>query len=108
MWLVVNWPVAVTVIFSAVAAGFSLIVGNWRPMLSVLFPTILKVIEVCSASPFVGRRLAKWLLPKIDTSIDRRILKTLRKAECPHQEIIVQQVKEQTKLWMDCKKLSES
>lgn len=108
LWLVVKWPVTVTVIFSAITAGISLIIGNWHPMWAISIPTIFKIIEACSASIFVGKPLAKWLLPKIDASISKRILKELRKAEQPHKDTIIQQIKEQTELWVECKKISES
>lgn len=108
LWLVVKWPVTVTVIFSAITAGISLIIGNWHPMWAISIPTIIKIIEACSASNFVGKPLAKWLLPKIDASISKRILKELRKAEQPHKDTIIQQIKEQTELWVECKKISES
>ena len=108
LWLVVKWPVTVTVIFSAITAGISLIIGNWHPMWAIALPTVLKIIETCSASNFVGKPLAKWLLPKIDESISKRISKELRKAERPHEDSIIRQIKEQTELWVECKKISES
>jgi len=108
LWLVVKWPVTVTVIFSAITAGISLIIGNWHPMWAIALPTVLKIIETCSASNFVGKPLAKWLLPKIDESISKRISKELRKAERPHEDTIIRQIKEQTELWVECKRISES
>ena len=108
LWLVVKWPVTVTVIFSAITAGISLIIGNWHPMWAIALPTVLKIIENCSASNFVGKPLAKWLLPKIDESISKRISKELRKAERPHEDTIIRQIKEQTELWVECKKISEN
>lgn len=108
LWLVVKWPVAVTVIFSAITAGVSLLIGNWHPMWAIILPTILKAIEACSASNFVGKPLAKWLLPKISASISEKISKGLRKAEHPHKDTIIQQIYEQTELWVECKKISES
>lgn len=106
LWLVVEWQVIVTVIFSAITAGISLIIGNWHSMWAILLPTFFKIIEACSASNFVGKPLARWLLPKIDTSIDKRISKELRKAEQPYKDVIIQQIKEQTELWVKCKKKS--
>lgn len=108
LWLIVKWPVTVTVIFSAITAGISLIIGNWHPMWAIALPTVLKIIETCSASNFVGKPLAKWLLPKIDESISKRISKELRKAERPYEYTIIRQIKEQTELWVECKKISES
>ena len=108
LWLIVKWPVTVTDIFSAITAGISLIIGNWHPMWAIALPTVLKIIETCSASNFVGKPLAKWLLPKIDESISKRISKELRKAERPHEDTIIRQIKEQTELWVECKKISES
>lgn len=108
LWLIVKWPVTVTVIFSAITAGISLIIGNWHPMWAIALPTVLKIIETCSASNFVGKPLAKWLLPKIDESISKSISKELRKAERPHEDTIIRQIKEQTELWVECKKISES
>lgn len=77
-------------------------------MWAIALPTILKIIETCSASNFVGKPLAKWLLPKIDESISKRISTELRKAERPHKDTIIRQIKEQTELWVECKKISES
>ncbi len=108
LWLVVKWPVAVTVIFSAITAGVSLIIGNWHPMWAIILPTLLKVFETCSTSNFVGKPLAKWLLPKISASISKKISKELRKAERAHKDTIIQQIQEQTGLWVECKKISES
>lgn len=108
LWLIVKWPVTVTVIFSAITAGISLIIGNWHPMWAIALPTVLKIIETCSASNFVGKPLAKWLLPKIDESISKSISKELRKAERPHEDTIIRQIKERTELWVECKKISES
>ena len=108
LWLIVKWPVTVTVIFSAITAGISLIIGNWHPMWAIALPTVLKIIETCSASNFVGKPLAKLLLPKIDESISKSISKELRKAERPHEDTIIRQIKEQTELWDECKKISES
>lgn len=108
LWLIVKWPVTVTVIFSAITAGISLIIGNWHPMWAIALPTVLKIIETCSTSNFVGKPLAKWLLPKIDESISKRISKELRKAERTHEDTIIRQIKEQTELWVECKKISES
>lgn len=108
LWLIVKWPVTVTVIFSAITAGISLIIGNWHPMWAIALPTVLKIIETCSASNFVGKPLAKWLLPKIDESISKRISKELIKAERTHEDTIIRQIKEQTELWVECKKISES
>ncbi len=108
LWLIVNWPVAITVIFTAISAGVSLVTGGWHPMLAIIIPAILKVIEHYSTSNFIGKPLAKWLLPKIEASIDKRIAKGLRKAEQPHKDIILQQIKSQTSLWVACKKILES
>ena len=108
LWLIVKWPVTVTVIFSAITAGISLIIGNWHPMWAIALPTVLKIIETCSASNFVGKPLAKWLLPKIDESISKRISKELRKAERPYEYTIIRQIKEQTELWVERKRISES
>ena len=77
-------------------------------MWAIALPTVLKIIETCSASNFVGKPLAKWLLPKIDESISKSISKELRKAERPHEDTIIRQIKEQTELWDECKKISES
>lgn len=107
LWLVVRWEFIVTIIFAAVAAGFSLIIGNWHPLWAILIPTIIKVVEVCSASNFIGRPLAGWLFPKIDKSINKLIAKNIRKAELPYKDTIIQQTKEQTKLWVECKKISK-
>lgn len=108
LWLAVRWPVTVTVIFTAVTAGISSIIGNWHPMWAIAIPTILKIIEIYSTSNFVGKPLAKWLFPKIDVSISKRISKNLRKAEQLHKDTIIQQIKEQTALWVECKNISES
>lgn len=108
LWLVVKWQVTVTVIFSAITASISLIIGSWHPMWAISIPAFFKIIETCSASNFVGKPLAKWLLPQIDKSISKRIMKELRKAEQPHKDTIIQQIKEQTELWVECKKISES
>lgn len=108
LWLVVKWPVAVTVIFSIISAGISGIIGDWHPMWAIIVPPFFKVIEACSSSNFVGRPLAKYLFPQIDASIAARISKALRKAEQPYKDIIIQQIKEQTSLWVECKKISES
>ena len=77
-------------------------------MWAIAFPPFIKIIEIYSASNFIGRPLAKWLLPKIDASISKIISKKLRKAEQPHADTIIQQIKEQTPLWVKCKKISES
>ena len=106
--LVVKWPVTVTVIFSAITAGISLIIGNWHPMWAIALPTVLKIIETCSASNFVGKPLAKWLLPKIDESISKRISKELRKVEQPHKDTIIRRIKEQTELWVECARIMKS
>lgn len=108
LWLVVKWPATVTVIFSAITAGISLIIGSWHPMWVIALPVVLKLIETCSASNFVGKPLAKWLLPQIDDSMNKKISKELRKAEQPHKDTIIQQIKDQTALWVECKKISES
>ena len=108
LWLVVKWPVTVTVIFSAITAGISLIIGNWHPMWTIALPTVLKIIETCSASNFVGKPLAKWLLPKIDESISKRISKELRKVEQPHKDTIIRRIKEQTELWVECARIMKS
>lgn len=108
LWLAVNWTVTVTIIFTAITAGISFMIGNWHPMWAISIPTILKIIEIYSASNFVGKPLARWLLPKIDASIDKRILKKLRKVEQPHKDTIIHEIKEQTALWVKCKELSES
>lgn len=108
LWLVVKWPVTVTVIFSAITAGISLIIGNWHPMWAIALPTVLKIIETCSASNFVGKPLAKWLLPKIDESISKRISKELRKVEQPHKDTIIRRIKEQTELWVECARIMKS
>ena len=105
LWLVVKWPVTATVIFSAITACVSLIIGNWHPMWGISIPTILKIIETCSASNFVGKPLAKWLLPKIDASINKRIAQDIRKSEQPYKDTIIQQIKEQTDLWLECTKI---
>ena len=108
LWLVVKWPVTVTVIFSAITACISLIIGNWHPMWAIALPTVLKIIETCSASNFVGKPLAKWLLPKIDESISKRISKELRKVEQPHKDTIIRRIKEQTELWVECARIMKS
>ena len=108
LWLVVKWPVTVTVIFSAITAGISLIIGNWHPMWAIALPTVLKIIETCSASNFVGKPLAKWLLPKTDESISKRISKELRKVEQPHKDTIIRRIKEQTELWVECARIMKS
>lgn len=108
LWLVAKWYITVTIIFTAITAGFSLAIGNWHSMWAILLPVILGVLEICGTSNFVGRYLTKWLLPIIDASISRQISKKLRRAEQPYKDIIIQQVKEQTAIWVECKELSES
>ena len=107
LWLVVNWHIAITIIFSALTAGASWVIGNWSPMWGIVIPPIIKVIEVCSSSRFVSKPLAKWLLPKIGAGIDKRITKKLRKVELPHVDAVIQEVKDQTALWIRCKKIAE-
>ena len=108
LWLVVKWPFTVTVIFTVITAGISLLIGSWHPMWAIILPSVFKVIEICSASNFVGKPLAKWLLPKLDISIGKLISKNLRKAEAPYKDTIIQQVEEQTALWIECKNISTS
>lgn len=108
LWLVVNWPVTVTIVFTAITAGLSCLIGNWHPMWAIILPTIIKIVETCSASHFIGRPLAKWLFPKIDASIEKRIINKLMPAELPHKDTIIQRVKEQTNLWIKCKNILES
>ncbi len=92
LWFVVKWPVTVTVIFSAITAGISLIIGNWHPMWAISIPAILKIVEICGASNFVSKPLTKWLFPKIDASISKRISKKLRKVEQPHKDTIIRRI----------------
>lgn len=77
-------------------------------MWAIALPTVLKIIETCSASNFVGKPLAKWLLPKIDESISKRISKELRKVEQPHKDTIIRRIKEQTELWVECARIMKS
>lgn len=108
LWFVVKWPVTVTVIFSAITAGISLIIGNWHPMWAISIPAILKIVEICGASNFVSKPLTKWLFPKIDASISKRISKKLRKVEQPHKDTIIRRIKEQTELWVECARIMKS
>lgn len=108
LWLVVYWPITVTVIFTAITAGLSCLIGSWHPMWAVAIPTLLKIFEYGSASFFVSKLFAKWLLPKIECSIDKRIASKLRKAELPHKERIIQAVKSNVALWVKCTKLLEN
>lgn len=108
LWLIVYWPVAVTIIFTAVTAVFSCLIGSWNPMWAIIIPTLLKGIEICSASHFIGKPLAKWLLPIIDAGIEKRIASKLRKAELPHKDTIIRQVKENTELWIKCEGILDS
>lgn len=108
LWLVANWTITVTVIFTAITAGISCVIGNWHPMWAISIPTILRIVEAYGASNFVGQPLAKWLLPKIDASIGKRISKGLRRVEQPYKDTIIQKIKEQTVFWVKCKELSES
>ena len=41
-------------------------------------------------------------------AISKSISKELRKAERPHEDTIIRQIKERTELWVECKKISES
>ena len=72
------------------------------------YSTVFLIQSFLSASNFVGKPLAKWLLPKVDASIDKKISKKLRKVEQQYKDTIIQQVKEQTALWGKCKEISES
>lgn len=103
LWLIVKWPFTVMVIFAAVTAGPSYLIRSWHPLVVIALPMILKIIEICSASYFVSKSIAKWLLPKIEASIDKIIVRNLRKAELPHKDIIIQKTKEQLNLWVKCK-----
>lgn len=108
LWIVINWVFIATILFTAVSAVVSILSGNWKPMFGILIPVILKAVEFYSASPFVEKPLAKWLLPKMDVSIDKRLLKEIRKAELPYKDVIIMRIKERTPLWVKCKQVSEN
>lgn len=103
LWLVVKWPFTVTVIFTAVTAGLSYMMDSWHPLVTISLPMIIKIIENCSASCFVSKPIAKWLLPKIEASIDKIIVRNLRTAELPYKDIIIRKTKEQMNMWVKCK-----
>ena len=102
LWLLSKWTISVTIIFAAIAAGLSLLIGNWHPTWAIILPTLLRIIECCSTSNFVSRALAKWLFPKIDASIEKRILREIREAERPYKKIIIETIKQQLPLWIQC------
>lgn len=105
LWLVVNWPVTTTVLFTAIAAAVSCLLDNWQPMWAIICPTVLKIIEMCTSSGFVSRPIMRWLFPVIEAWADNQIAINLRKAELPYKDTIIKRIKEETDIWSKSKEL---
>ena len=103
--LILSWPVIATILFAGISSVASYISGSWHVLWSILVPVVLAGIEMISTSKFIKKILLKWILPKVEIMFKNKIEKSLRKAEILYKDIIIQGTKEQSRLWIECKKI---
>lgn len=103
--LVFNWPIAVAVLFAGISAIISCWSGNWKIMLFTATPMALKAIELVFSTDFVVKLLLRKVLPWIEQSFEKKIVKRLRKAELPYKDEIIKRTMEQTGLIEKAKKM---
>jgi hypothetical protein len=102
--LILLWPAIVTPLFAGISALLSYTIGNLHILWITLLPMALAGVEQFSSSKFVKKSILKVVLPKAEVAFDKRITNNLRKAELPYKDTIIKKVKEQTPLWVECKK----
>ena len=95
-------------LFAGIGSVLSWLIGSWNALWIAVLPILVKGIEMLFSSQAFEKRLLKWYMPKADAFFNRRIEKNLRQAETPYKEIIIQQAKAGTTLWVKCQMLLDS
>lgn len=96
--LILNWTVVITVLFTGITALISYLVGNLRPMWLVTIPVLLAVIEHFLSSKFILKQILRHSFPMIERSFDKKVERSLRKAEIVYKDEIIRMTKEKTNL----------
>lgn len=102
------WPAIMALLFAGIGSVLSWLIGSWNALWIAVLPILVKGIEMLFSSQAFEKRLLKWYMPKADAFFNRRIEKNLRQAETPYKEIIIQQAKAGTTLWVKCQMLLDS
>ena len=105
LWIIKEWVIVLTVLWSIIAIIISYFTNNWNIMWSILFLAFAKVLELIFASNRLEKIIMKLVLPKVVNSFASKITKKLRPSEIPYSEEIVRQSVEQTKLICKCREL---
>ena len=102
LFLVLQWPAIMTVLFAGVSSLLSWMMGNWNICWITLAPAGIKAIEMRLSSNFIVKRILKWIFPRAECWLEKWITRHLHRSEIPYKDEIIQQVKEQNMLWVKC------
>lgn len=106
--LVLWWPAIASLVFAGIGSLVSWKTGEWGVMWVSCFPALLKFFEILISSTFVERFLVNKIYPKAKKTFEKNIEKKLRKSEIPYKDAIIQQVMDNTNLWIEiCKYLDD-
>ena len=103
--LILGWPVIMTLLFAGIGSVLSWAIGNWNAIWIFVLPIIVRILEIIFSSKFVERFILKKCFPKLESYYDKRIERNLRNYEKMYRDVIIQEVKQQTDLWMKCQTL---
>lgn len=103
--LIFWWPGIVALLFAGIGSVLSWAIGNRNAIWIFSLPIVAKIVEQIFSSELVERFIFKKCIPTLESYYDRRIERNLRNYEKPYRDVIVQEVKQQTDLWMKCQTL---
>lgn len=108
LYMILWWPVIVTLLFAGIGSVLSWVIGNRSVVWIALLPIAAKGVEMLFASKIVEKAMLKWYLPKAEAKLNKRIERNLRPAEQLYKETIIRQAKEETPLWVKCQSFLKS
>lgn len=103
--LILGWHIIMTLLFAGIGSVLSWMIGNWNAIWIFVLPIIARILELIFSSEFIEKSILKKCLPTLELYYDKRIEGNLRNCEKPYRDVIVQEVKQQTDLWMKCQTL---
>lgn len=102
-----NWNKYITGLVALITAAIGYYSGQWNALWGIAIPSLLIIIDKLVTSGAVGKKIMKFVLPKIEGSYRKHIIKLLRDSEKPYEETIVKETLEKNPVLSECRKIME-
>ena len=89
LWMGVNWIKIISVFFVAISAVVSIVLGSVWPLLGIIVPVIIKILELLCSSLKLKEKLNDAIYQKVVQKFNDRICSSLGQAEKQYEAEIL-------------------